>query len=155
MAQIPFFNAAEVEPSTGFSAIPAGKYLAVITEDEMKETRSGGGQYLKLTFEIIDGEYKGRKLWVNLNLVNANPKAVEIARADLSAICRAVGVMQLQDTVQLYNLPLVINVKCKKDPETDEMRNEVKGYEAKASFAPNAAPATPAPQSGTLPWARK
>lgn len=154
MAQISF-NATEVEPSTGYSAIPAGKYLAVITEDEMKETRSGGGQYLKLTFEIIEGEYKGRKLWVNLNLINANPKAVEIARADLSAICRAVNVMQLQDTVQLYNLPLVINVKCKKNAETDEMQNEVKGYEAKTSYAPNAAPAAPAPQTGSLPWARK
>lgn len=154
MAQFSF-NATEVEPSSGFSPIPAGKYLAIITEDEMKETRSGNGQYLKLTFEIIDGEYKGRKLWVNLNLVNSNMKAVEIARADLSAICRAVGVLQLQDTVQLYNLPMVITVKCKKDPETDEMRNEIKGYEAKVAYAPSAPASAPAPQTGSLPWAKK
>lgn len=154
MAQIPFFNAAEVEPSTGFTPIPAGEYLAVITEDEMKDSKSGG-QYLKLTFEIIEGDYKGRKLWVNLNLVNSNPKAVEIARADLSAICRAVNVMQLQDTVQLYNLPLVISVKCKKNAETGEMQNEVKGYKAKPAYAPGAPAAAPAPQTGTLPWARK
>jgi hypothetical protein len=153
MAQFSF-NATEVEPSTGYTPIPAGKYLAVITEDEMKDSKSGG-QYLKLTFELIEGEYKGRKLWVNLNLVNSNPKAVEIARADLSAICRAVNVMQLQDTVQLYNLPLVINVKCKKNAETGEMQNEVKGYEAKANYAPGAVAAAPAPQTGALPWARK
>lgn len=32
------FNANEVEPSIGFDAIPAGKYQAVITDSEMKDT---------------------------------------------------------------------------------------------------------------------
>lgn len=149
------FNAQEVEPNSGYTPIPAGKYLAIITEDEMKDTKRGDGRYLKLTFEIIEGEYNGRKLWAQLNLENPNPEAVKIARGDLSAICRAVGVMRLQDSVELHNLPLVINVRCKKNRETDEMQNEIKGYEAKANYAPGAAPATPAPQTGTLPWARK
>ena len=57
------FNANEVEPSTGYDPIPAGKYQAVITESEMKPTRTGNGQYLQLEFEIIEGEYKNRKVW--------------------------------------------------------------------------------------------
>ena len=89
------FNANEVEPNSGFTLMPAGKYLAVITEDEMKDTKSGDGRYLSLTFEVLDGKFKGRKLWARLNLENKNAQAVQIARGDLSAICRAVGVMQL------------------------------------------------------------
>ena len=57
------FNANEVEPSTGYDPIPAGKYQAVITESEMKPTKTGNGQYLQLEFEIIEGEYKNRKVW--------------------------------------------------------------------------------------------
>ena len=60
------FNANEVEPSTGYDPIPAGKYQAVITESEMKPTKTGNGQYLQLEFEIIEGEYKNRKVWARL-----------------------------------------------------------------------------------------
>ena len=38
--------------------IPAGKNLAVVTDSEMKPTKSGNGSYLELTLQIIDGEYK-------------------------------------------------------------------------------------------------
>ena len=34
--------------------------------------------------------------------------AVKIARAELSAICRAVGVMAPNDSVELHDLPLVM-----------------------------------------------
>ena len=122
------FDANTVEPSTGFDPIPAGKYPAVIVESNMKPTKNGNGQYLELTFEIIDGDFKGRKVWARLNLENQNSTAVQIARSELSAICRAVGVMQPQDSIELHNLPLIITVRCKKNPETDEITNEIKGY---------------------------
>ena len=73
------FNASDVEPNLGFEAIPAGKYTAVITDSEMRETKTGNGQYLWLEFEIIGGDHKGRKLWSRLNLVNPNPDAVRMA----------------------------------------------------------------------------
>ena len=47
-----------MEPSSDFEPVPAGKYLAVITESEMKPMKSGSGNYLQLTFEIIDGPHK-------------------------------------------------------------------------------------------------
>ncbi len=145
------FNAEEVAPSTGFDAIPAGKYQAVITESEMKPTKSGTGQYLELAFEVIDGEFKGRKLWSRLNLENPNEQAVQIARGDLSAICRAVNVLRPRDSAELHNLPLIISVRCRKNPESDEIVNEIKGYESRGgSFTPPQAPAKPA----SAPWAR-
>lgn len=152
------FNANEVEPSIGFDPIPAGKYQAVITDSEMKPTKSGNGQYLQLEFEVIEGDYKGRKVWSRLNLENANSEAVRIARADLSAICRAVNVAQPRDSVELHNLPLTITVRCRKNQD-DEITNEIKGYAPRVALTGAAAanPATPPPQSGNSaqpPWAR-
>ena len=139
------FNANEVEPSKAFDPIPAGKYIAVITDSEMKETRAGTGRYLQLEFEITDGEYAGRKLWSRLNIENQNAEAVRLARADLSAICRAVNVLTPSDSIDLHNLPLVIKVHCRKDKNTGEITNDIRGYESKAAFKPEPkqAPATP------------
>jgi len=139
------FNANEVEPSKAFDPIPAGKYIAVITDSEMKETRAGTGRYLQLEFEITDGEYAGRKLWSRLNIENQNAEAVRMARADLSAICRAVNVLTPSDSIDLHNLPLVIKVHCRKDKNTGEITNDIRGYESKANYKPEPkqAPATP------------
>ncbi|HUT61008.1 MAG TPA: DUF669 domain-containing protein [Phycisphaerae bacterium] len=151
MANLGNFNANDVEP-TSFDPLPAGKYLAVITESEMKATKSGAGQFLNLTFQVLDGEHKGRKLWARLNLKNPNPQAEQIARGQLSAICRAVGVMAPRDSVELHNLPLVVTVKLKKRDDTGDLQNEISGYSKK-----DAAPAAPAPAaaaSSTPPWKR-
>ena len=154
MANLNGFDANTVEPSVGFDPIPTGKYIAMITESEMKNTKSGVGQYLQLTFDIIDGKYKGRKLWARLNLNNPNAKTVQIARGELSAICRAIGVMVVQDSSELHGLPLSIKVVCKNRKDTGEITNEIKGYEKKeaalGSPAPVAPPA-PATQQATAP----
>ena len=115
----------------------------------MKPTKSGNGHYLQLTFTILEGEYKNRVLWARLNLDNPNQTAVKIARSELSAICRAVGVMQPKDSVELHNLPLVITVKLKKRDDTGELTNEIKGYAKREASgqAPQAA-------SNTPPWRR-
>ena len=149
MAQLNF-NANEVEPTTDFEALPAGKYLAVITESEVKANKAGTGSYLQLTFQILEGEYQNRILWARLNLDNPNATAVKIARAELSALCRAVGVMAPQDSVELHDLPLVIKVKCKKRSDTDEVTNEIAGYEAKEVAVGKPAQAA----TSTPPWRR-
>lgn len=150
MANLGGFNAHDVEPTTEFDAIPAGKYLTVITESEMRPTKNNNGSYLQLTFEVLEGEYKGRKLWARLNLDNPNETAVKIARAELSSICRAVGVMQPKDSIELHDLPLVITVKCKKRPDTDEIDNVIAKYESKQA----AAGQPQQTQTSTPPWRR-
>jgi len=152
MADLNGFNAHEVDPIASFEAIPAGKYLAAITDSEMKATKSGSGNYLQLTFTILEGDYKNRLVWARLNLNNPNDTTVRIARSELSAVCRAVGVMQPKDSVELHNIPLVITVKVKKRQDTGELTNEVKGYEPKSAAAgkPQQAPAN----STTPPWRR-
>ncbi len=95
-------------------------------------------------------------MWARLNLNNPNDQAVGIARSELSSICRAVGVMKLTDSAQLHDLPLIIKVSQRKNPESGEIGNEIKGYEPKASgqTQPAKTAATPAPAASTKtpPW---
>ena len=144
------FDANTVEPSKPFEAIPAGKYLAVISASEMKANKANTGQFLELVFTIIEGEYQNRQLWLRLNLSNPNEIAMKIAQADLSAICRAVNVLVPRDSCELHNLPMLIKVNCKKRKDTDEITNEVKSFEPRevAVGAPQQA------ATGTPPWRR-
>jgi len=150
MADLNGFNAHNVEPNADFDPIPAGKYLAVITVSEMKPTKNGSGYYLELTFQVIDGTYKNRLLWSRLNLDNPSEQAVQIARGELSALCRAIGVMQPKDSIELHNLPIMVTVKCKNREDTGDVVNEIKGYAKKETVA-----SAPANQTNTPPWARK
>lgn len=151
MANLNGFNAANVEPAIDFDPIPAGKYLAVITASEMKPTKTGNGTFLELTFQVLEGQYKNRMLWSRLNLDNPNAQAVQIAQAELSAICRAVGVITPKDSIELHNLPLLVTVKVKKREDTGDLVNEIKAYAKKEA-------ATGQPQqqtTSTPPWSRK
>ncbi|MFH1022108.1 MAG: DUF669 domain-containing protein [Planctomycetota bacterium] len=150
MSNLNGFNANQVDPATDFEAIPAGKYLAVVSASEMKSTKSGNGSFLELTFQIIEGEYKNRLLWARLNLDNPNPVAVKIARSELSALCRSVGVLEPKDSCELHNLPLVVSVKQKTDAD-GEVRNEIRGY-SKRETVNGSKPVQAA--NPTPPWRR-
>jgi hypothetical protein len=155
MANLNGFNANEVEPTLSFDPLPAGKYLVAITASEKKPTKKGDGTYLQFEYTVLEGEYRGRKVWDRLCTDHPNDLTQKIARGNLSAICRAVGVMQPRDSVDLHNIPLVISVKCKKRDDAGgdgEITNEVKGYEPKAVAAgrPQQAPIN----NTTPPWKR-
>lgn len=146
------FDANNVPPSTGFDAIPAGDYDVVISESEVKPTKKGDGHYLQLTFTIIEGEYENRKLFARLNIDNPSEQAVAIARGELSAICRAVGVMTLKTSGQLHDIPLSVKVAIRKNKETGEEFNDIKKYSSK-TVEPKAPP-----QGGSekkMPWMKK
>ena len=154
------FNAEEIEPSSSFDPIPAGWYQAIISNSEMKPTRDGYGEYLSLTLQVIEGQYENRLVFARLNLKNANDKAVDIARKDLAAICRAVGVMSPQASEELHDIPLMIKVKVRPASGDYEASNDIGGYKAvegaNLTPAPKAAskPQTPPPAATTTkkPW---
>jgi hypothetical protein len=153
MANLQGFDANSVEPADELEPIPAGRYVAVIVDSEMKPTKSGTGNYLQLTFQIVEGEHANRLLWVRLNLDNPNATAVEIARRELSAICRSVGVLVPTDSTDLHNLPCVIHVRVKRRNDTGELQNEIKGYSKRESAASKPIETSVGP--GTVaPWKR-
>ena len=155
------FNASEVEPSREFQPLPEGKYEVVIADSDVKSTRNGSGRYVQLEFEVVSGEYKGRKVWGRYNIENPSADAVRIGRADFSAVCHAVGVLNPSDICELHGLPLVLTVKCRRQKDSDELENVIRGYAAKnaavAAQAPQTAPAAPATQNASSqpPWARR
>lgn len=126
------FNAQDVAPQQAFENLAPGWYTAMIVESELKPTQAGTGSYLEITIEVVaPQQFAGRKLWDRLNLNNPNEKAVEIAYQTLSAICHATGVIQVQDSQQLHNIPMDVKVGMSKVTEQyPEPRNEVKGYRA-------------------------
>lgn len=158
------FDATHIEPADTFDVLPKGKYLCMAVASEIKPTKSGTGDYLEITFEVIDGQGKGRKIWERLNIRNANKKAEEISQRQLSALCRSIGVLNLSDTDQLHNIPVVLDVDIEQREGYDP-QNRVKGYSGSGSTAPvasnaalrataPAAPAAPA-ASGAPVWKRK
>ena len=149
MAQLNF-NAAEVD-TTSRDAIPSGSYEAVVTDSEMRATKNGLGMGINLTFEIIsEGPAKGRKVFVWINYEHPKVEAQRIGREELASLCKAVGVTDLNDTVQLHNLPLLITVGLDKN---DPTRNVVKAYKPKAAQPAQVAQKSPQ-AAGAAPWAR-
>jgi len=150
MANMNGFNANDVDPTQDYEAIPPGRYEAIIIESQQKDTASGNGSsYLKLTFQIISGPHKGRMVWHNLNLNNPSEKAVQIARGQLSTICRAVGVMQPKDSLDLHNLPMVVRVDVR---EFDGNKyNDVKGFYPRTTEEASHPPPSPM-KPATAPW---
>ena len=171
------FNANDVPPSSPNDPVPAGTYRAHITGSEVKPTKDTKGRILKFEWTILDGDHKGRKFWSQLNIVNPNAQAQEIAQRELSSICHATGVMQLKNSQQLHHIPCLVKLTVKQDPGY-EPQNRVKSYTAveggpgikppkngntafgaaagQAAVATSAAPAAPAAASpATPPWARK
>lgn len=149
------FDSTTVEPSAGFDLIPAGQYVAEITASGQQQTKDGRGSYIKLTWQICDGKFANRKLWQNLNLDNPNQEAVNIAKAELSAICRAVGVPRPTDTEQLHFKRCRVTISHKKNKQSGEMEARLSKWEPMGAAAPTPTPgATTGTQGATStpPW---
>lgn len=153
MADLGNFDAETEEPSQDFSAIPDGRYPVMLTESEEVKNSSSEGSHLKLTFQVIDGPYKGRLLWHRLNLKNQSQQAVQIARGQLSSICRAVNVLKPRDSSELHNLPLEVRVEQREyDGKT---YNDIKAFYPREGSAPAKQTHTASPKpsgGGAAPW---
>lgn len=154
------FDASQVAPQTSSGPVPAGTYLAHITESDVQPLKSGKGTGLKLTFEIIDGPQKGRRIWDNLNIQHENEETQRIAQSQLSALCHAVNVIKLQDTAALHLKPVTIKVVVREAQGQYQASNNIKGYESAGGVRPSApafvAQAEEAQAKSSAPaWAKK
>ena len=150
--ELPVGNTGSYEP------LPAGWYTATINQAELKDTKAGNGQYIKLRYDITGPSHQGRVVFGNLNIKNANPKAEEIGRQQLGDIMRAIGLAKVTDTDQLIGGQIGIKLEVKQDAQYGAS-NEVKGFKSlSGSAAPAAAmPSVSAPAAGKAapPWAKK
>jgi len=135
MALLPDVFIPEEAQDNPFAPIPAGWYTAEITKSELKTTNDKTGKYIALTFRVVEGEHEGRLVFTNLNIVNKSDTAVKLARADLKAICGAVGIDgELEDTEDLHNIPLAIKVSVKAETAQWPAKNEIKSYKPESDI---------------------
>ena len=156
------FNSDSVTLDTSHDVIPAGMYVARITEAKFAPLKSGNGNGVSFTFEVIDGPARNRKIWVQASYQHTNPTAQKIAQETLKKISDAVGVKNWGENTAhlLYNRPMSIKVSIRKDDQYGD-KNEIKAFEAiggagamppiqtqqaaTAAFAPAAAGPKPSP----------
>ena len=121
MAQLPVaFDPNAHEPSQprgDARLLPAAWYAAQIVGSEVKVTRADQppaqqGRQLVLRFKVTEGPHAGAEFYEGLNIVNPNPKTVDIANRDLAAICQACGYTgQLADSEVLHGIQLDVKTK--------------------------------------------
>lgn len=158
------FNTADAPPREPMDLIPVGEYPMQVIESEIAQTRTGG-EIIKLTFEIVDGQHQGRRVWSTITWSNANPQAETIGRQQLAELVHACGLDAIDDTDQLHFKPLIGKVGIEKDKTGQyEDKNRVNRFKpmAGAAPAPAAKPApaarpaaTAAKPAGAPPWAKR
>lgn len=129
MAEINF-QANPNDTQEGFPLIPAGDYVAIISNSELKDTKdvTNNDKYLNLEWTIVDGDQKNKKIFEILNLFNKNQQTVEISRKSMNAICLAVGKPDgVKDSSELHNKPILIKISVKKDDQYVD-KNYIKSH---------------------------
>jgi len=144
-----------------FDPVPQGQYRVMITQSEQKNNSKGTGTILEIFHEIIEGEYKGKRIRNVINLDNPNLTSVEIGRKQLADLCRKISVTRPQGPQDLLNKVVIVDtdVESYKDSNGNEkFSNRVKSYiESSGTVTPPPATnnaSTPAPASTTKkkPW---
>ena len=155
VSSLPVGNGGSYDP------LPAGWYDATIAAAEVKPTKDGSGQYIKIKYQITGPTHSGRVVFGNINVRNASQKAEEIGRQQLGELMRALNIPRLTDTDQLIGGVLSIKLDIRAATEQYAAQNEVRGFKAGNGMAgdvPTFAPSKPtaAPSKGAAPpWAKR
>jgi hypothetical protein len=118
-----------------FAPLPKGEYVFRIVSGELFTSKSRGTPGYKLTLEVTEGEYEGRRAWCDFWLT---PAALPMTKRDLAKI----GVVNLEQLEQ--RLPSGILIKGKLALRTDDdgtetnrmVRFEYIGLEPGDAFEP-------------------
>lgn len=156
------YRADDLPESSSFDPLPAGWYSATISDAELKQTKSGTGQYIRVRYDITGPTHQGRVVFGNINIRNQNPAAEEIGRQQLGEIMRAIGLARVSDTDQLIGGSLKIKLTIREADGQYDASNEVKGFKAMSGAMPSQPQVAAAPQpqrkappTASPPWAKK
>lgn len=159
---------------TEFSTLPLGIYRLEVTASDVVPTKAGTGTILKLTYDVIEPEeFKGRKIFANMNIENQNAVAQQIGQKELASLCRAIGLSDLSDSEELHFHAFTAKVGLEKPQEGYAQRNRIVRFyfpdegnvpeptidaEQPKAAASKSAPANdnnPAPAAGKRPWGQR
>lgn len=144
------FDPATVSDAQEFSLLPPGIYRAMVNATALKSNKNSDGSHVAVEFGVVEGPFKGRKLWHNFNVSNPNETAQNIGRSQMKRFLAAIGVTTAVDLAS--QLPTVSKAKTLylevihephyRDPS--KQREAIKRFDAPTSAS---APQAPKPQS--------
>lgn len=130
-----FFNTPEEKLHDDFELLLPGKYRAVIAETTYKQTKRQDGRYVSVCFQVLDGRYKDRRVFMNFNIENPNEMAQKIGRGQFKQFLKAIGIeATLKEEADFHRqaanriLFIDLDQETGKDGRT---RNTVRKYYAK------------------------
>lgn len=140
MAELPsvFTVDDDSERMSEFGIMPSIHYLGHIKKSEIKKTKAGTGKRLNMQVEIECSEeegfdeatckYKSRLAFIGLNIQNPSAQAVEIAQRELTSICDACGIDELEDSEELHDITFGFKLGIEKGTDGYEDKNVIKKY---------------------------
>lgn len=139
MAQLPGgFKPQDYDDMRNFDAVPNAWYHLAVEDSSIELTKKAKenkdpslGQMLKLKIKILDGKYKGKYVFEQLNIINPNPETVKIANEALATLCRAVGFangLPDGDTAHLHGKPFDGHVIVEKGKDGYNDKNKMSNY---------------------------
>jgi hypothetical protein len=115
MAKLGYVSTNDAYPANEFKPIPAGKYPAIILHSELCTNKLGTGQYIKLKWQIVEGDYHGRVIFSQHNVFHQNPQVENIGRGELQSFAKAAGIDPLEDSEDLHGKPMLVFVSVRSD----------------------------------------
>jgi hypothetical protein len=143
-----------------FDPIPDGRYDVVASAVAVKPTKDGTGRMLTVTWTVIDGDYKGRKLFDRLNVVNKSEVAQKIGRAQLGNRLKATGLEGENDMGKIVGRECNLSVRIRAAEGAYQASNEINRADAIGGVSRPSAPGLDSDgpaigQGGRSPAAKK
>tara|TARA_R100001594_G_scaffold142137_2_gene188805 strand:+ start:223 stop:645 length:423 start_codon:yes stop_codon:yes gene_type:complete len=125
------------QTSTGekkeYPLLPDGDYVVTMDRVAEQATKKGDGSFVKASFKVESGDYKGRLIFTNFLINHPNPKAANIGKEQLSKCLKALGVYNGfagigNDSTQLESFlgkELIVNVGVEEGTNGYKDRNKI------------------------------
>lgn len=163
----PLFNPDEHEDQQDLDPIPANT-KAIVVIDQVEDKSKDGKRRFAVVLQIVEGQYKGRKLWESYCISGfpvkdpkKNPNKIGGSRFKQMVLATGhVGPVEGFD--QLLMKPFRINIGRRTDRQTGDIWNTVKKAEAisgdvkkraaEAAVNPTGGPTTPSKKEAAAAW---
>ena len=121
------------EKDSANEALPPGQYRVLVESTAWKPTKAGTGHFAAIIFQVVQGQWQGKKLFANFNLDNPSEVATRIGKAEFKRFLMAIGVMTpIRDEHDMQRE--LVNKSCYVDVENElyqgEQQAKVKSYSA-------------------------
>jgi hypothetical protein len=123
-----------------FGPVPRGEYECHVTRGELESSRTNRTPGYKIEFTILDGEFKGRKLWQDCWLT---PAALPQTKRDLAKL--GITTPEQMEALVPRGIRCRVRVVLRKDDDGTE-RNRIRSFDVIGIDTPEAGPFAPKPE---------